>query len=62
MERNIYKRPLFLKIIIWFFYVFCIYGLILDIITRDFKFVFMSIIGILFLSFLIMVKCSGDKI
>jgi hypothetical protein len=67
MERNVYKRPLFLKIIIWFFYVFCIYGLILDIITREFKFVFMPIIGIVFLSVLMIIVYvkyifSNDKI
>ena len=67
MERDIYKRPLSLKIIIWFFYIFCIYGIMLGIITKDFNFVFMPIIGIMVLSvFMIVVYVkyifSDDKI
>jgi hypothetical protein len=50
MEKNTYKRSLFLKIAVWIFYIFCIYGLILDIINNDFYLVFIPIIGIVSLS------------
>jgi len=52
MEKQVYRRSIILRILVWFFNIFCTYFLFLSIIQNDFGFIPILIIGMIFLSVL----------